>query len=97
MLGLLKSQILKTTHEGKRSINCIFFDLVGGFMKWLLYLTALCVIFSFTLVAQWIQTNGPYGGYVQALAINSSGHIFAGTYYGGVYPSDGERDGNNGC
>ncbi len=35
----------------------------------------------------WQQTNGPYGGYINALAINSSGYIFAGTQGSGVYLS----------
>jgi photosystem II stability/assembly factor-like uncharacterized protein len=30
----------------------------------------------------WRQTNGPEGGHTFSLAINSDGHIFAGTYYG---------------
>ena len=35
----------------------------------------------------WQQTNGPYGGDVNALAINSSGYIFAGTDSRGVFLS----------
>lgn len=35
----------------------------------------------------WQQTNGPYGGNVSCLAINSSGDIFAGTNGGGVFRS----------
>jgi len=39
---------------------------------------------------QWVQTNGPYGGYVTALAV-SGNNIFAGTggftYEGGIYRS----------
>ncbi|QKK00293.1 MAG: hypothetical protein HND40_12255 [Ignavibacteriota bacterium] len=35
----------------------------------------------------WEQTNGPYGGLVYDLAINSSGHIFAGSQYRGVFRS----------
>jgi hypothetical protein len=41
----------------------------------------------------WEQTNGPFGGTVAALAINSSGDIFAGIQYGGVYRST--DNGNN--
>jgi len=33
----------------------------------------------------WEQTNGPYGGDVQCLAINSSDDVFAGTLVGDVY------------
>ena len=36
---------------------------------------------------KWQQTNGPYGGIIYSFAINSSGHIFAGTNGGGVYRS----------
>lgn len=31
-----------------------------------------------SLHAQWVQTNGPYGGYIDALAVNGS-YLFAGT------------------
>jgi len=37
--------------------------------------------------AIWERTNGPFGGVVQALAVNASGHIFAGTYGGGIFRS----------
>ena len=40
----------------------------------------------------WEQTNGPYGGHIRSLAINSSGHIFSGTEYGGVYRSTDNGD-----
>jgi lipid-binding SYLF domain-containing protein len=40
-----------------------------------------------TLHAQWIQTNGPYGGNIRALAVKSNGYVFAGTYDGGIYRS----------
>lgn len=33
------------------------------------------------------QTNGPYAGYVLALAITAGGDVFAGTYGGGVFRS----------
>jgi photosystem II stability/assembly factor-like uncharacterized protein len=35
----------------------------------------------------WQPTNGPYGGFVYALAINANGHLFAGTYEGGIFRS----------
>jgi Secretion system C-terminal sorting domain len=38
------------------------------------------------LHAQWVQTDGPYGGIVNALVVSGS-DIFAGTYGGGVYQS----------
>ena len=41
----------------------------------------------------WRQTNGPGGGTVRSFAINSSGHIFAGTYGGvGVFRSEDNGD-----
>jgi photosystem II stability/assembly factor-like uncharacterized protein len=41
-------------------------------------------------IAQWEQTNGPYGGWVHSIAVNDS-NVFAGVYPGGVY-----RTTNNG-
>jgi photosystem II stability/assembly factor-like uncharacterized protein len=35
----------------------------------------------------WEPTNGPFGGYVSAFAINSSEHIFAGTLGSGIFCS----------
>ncbi len=35
----------------------------------------------------WSQSNGPLGGIVHALVVNSSGYVFAGTYGGGVFRS----------
>jgi len=32
----------------------------------------------------WQQTNGPTGGYIEALAINSEGNIFVGNSGGGI-------------
>ena len=41
----------------------------------------------------WQRTNGPYGDYITGLAINSSGHIFAGTGTGsGVFRSTDNGD-----
>jgi len=34
----------------------------------------------------WQQTNGPYGGIVQALVVDGSGRLFAGTEGGGPSP-----------
>lgn len=39
--------------------------------------------------AQWVQTNGPYGGNIWALAINGE-NIFAGTYEDGIFLSTDE-------
>ena len=49
------------------------------------------VFFAGTLSAQWVQTNGPYGGYVEAFAVSPNGtggaNLFAGTWHNGVYLS----------
>jgi hypothetical protein len=44
-----------------------------------------------TVTAQWVQTNGPYGGRVNALAVSSGNNIFAGTLRGGVFPFRQQR------
>jgi len=50
-------------------------------------LIEFCIFISAAqLHAQWIQTNGPYGGIVNALVVSGS-DVFAGTYGGGVYLS----------
>ena len=36
------------------------------------------------LVAQWVRTNGPYGGNVLAFAVSGS-NVLAGTYGGGAF------------
>ena len=52
-------------------------------MKKLILLTM--VVLSVNIVsAQWIQTNGPYGGYIISIAISGT-NIFAGTDGGGVF------------
>jgi hypothetical protein len=38
------------------------------------------------LEAQWIQTNGPFGGQINSIVVNGT-NIFAGAYYGGVFLS----------
>jgi len=38
------------------------------------------------LLAQWVQTNGPYGGYVISFAVSGT-NLFAGTYGGGIFLS----------
>ena len=66
----------------KKLINSFFF-------------ISLILVFSVsTLHAQdfWEQTSGPGGGEVQSLAINSTGHIFAGTSGGGVFRSTDNGD-----
>ena len=40
----------------------------------------------------WQQTNGPFGGTINALALNSNGDIFAGTEGGAVFRSSDRGD-----
>ncbi|MDD5361999.1 MAG: T9SS type A sorting domain-containing protein [Ignavibacteria bacterium] len=54
-------------------------------------LICLLLLFSTNLKSQWIQTNGPRGGWVRCLAISGS-NLFAGTHGGGVF-----RSTNNGA
>lgn len=56
-------------------------------MKKNIILLSLAILLPFLSNAQdfWQRANGPYAGYIRSLAINSSGHIFAGTAGGGVY------------
>src|SRR5947208_2499102 len=50
-------------------------------------LLTLCLLLSEWTDAQWQQTNGPYGGFIQCIAISGSS-IFAGTAYNdGVFLS----------
>src|SRR5271157_767017 len=46
----------------------------------------LLVLFANAGHAQWVQTNGPYGGDINALAFSGAG-IFAGTEGSGVFLS----------
>ena len=53
-----------------------------------------CLLILFTLLlannvlnAQWVSTNGPYGGSINCIAINGS-NIFAGTTRGVFLSSD---------
>ncbi|MGH7600078.1 MAG: regulator, partial [bacterium] len=56
-------------------------------MKRLLSFFAIVVLLGAqSLQAQWIQTNGPYGGYILCFAVNGS-NLFAGTFGGGVFLS----------
>jgi len=56
-------------------------------MKRLLSFFAVVVLLGAqSLQAQWIQTNGPYGGEVQCFAVNGL-NLFAGTYLGGLFRS----------
>ena len=55
----------------------------GGFLL-LVFLALLAM--RIPLYAQWVQTNGPCGGIVNALAVSGT-DLFAGTYGGGVFLS----------
>jgi len=44
------------------------------------------IITTSQLTAQWIQTNGPYGGYVSCFAVSGT-NLFAGTWGGGIFLS----------
>ncbi len=63
-------------------------------MKGAIVLLFLVILLPSLSYAQdfWEQTNGPYGGAVNSLAINSTGHIFAGTSDSGVYRSTDNGD-----
>src|SRR5262245_49489058 len=61
----------------------------GGEMKTLVKFLLLMLSFQLCernpLFAQWIQTNGPYGGYVNCFEVSGT-NLFVGTY-GGVFIS----------
>lgn len=63
-------------------------------MKKNIILLSLAILLPFLSNAQdfWQSANGPYAGYIRSLAINSSGHIFAGTYSDGVFLSTNNGD-----
>jgi photosystem II stability/assembly factor-like uncharacterized protein len=45
---------------------------------------ALSLLLAGTMTAQWVQTNGPYGAAIRALAVSGSG-LYAGTEGAGVF------------
>jgi len=54
-------------------------------MKYLATLFILLLLISnINLHAQWVQTNGPYGGIVSCFAV-SGYNLFAGAFHDGVY------------
>src|SRR5262245_23078476 len=59
--------------------------LMNPFRKFLM-LVALVVTSVHFLASQWVQTSGPYGGTIQALAADAT-NLFAGTDGGGVFHS----------
>ena len=52
-------------------------------------LIACLLISQQTLSAQWIQTNGPYGGYVKCF-VSDTFRLYAGTELGGIFFSENE-------
>src|SRR5512141_2499794 len=46
----------------------------------------IIVLFSHSSPAQWVQTNGPYGGFINCLAVRGT-DLFAGTAADGVFLS----------
>jgi hypothetical protein len=44
----------------------------------------LTLLMPFALAAQWVQTNGPYGGFVQIFAVSGT-NLYVGTGGGGVF------------
>jgi hypothetical protein len=58
-------------------------------------LSALLLVYT-QLFSQWVQTNGPYGGHVRAIAVSGS-RIFAGTSTGGVFCSTNNGTSWNVC
>src|SRR5258707_14431885 len=63
---------------------------IFGFVRLLFsgYLVAVLYLFTTTnpLLAQWVQSYGPYGGFVNSLAVSDT-NLYAGTYGGGVFLS----------
>jgi hypothetical protein len=53
-----------------------------------MYAFLVCSIFfnANSLIAQWIQTNGPYGGDNRSI-VESNGNLFADSHGGGVFVS----------
>ena len=47
--------------------------------------TATIIDVAFSQPGFWQSLNGPEGGVVQCFAADNSGHILAGTFFGGVY------------
>jgi photosystem II stability/assembly factor-like uncharacterized protein len=55
-------------------------------MRRLSIVLAMSILCSFTAMAQWVQTNGPYGGSIQCLAVNGNS-LMAGTEGFGAFLS----------
>ena len=62
--------------------NIFQFVRCGGFFFVLFFLVTITI----PLHAQWVQTNGPYGGYPSCFAVSGT-NLFTGTYGGGVFLS----------
>jgi len=55
-------------------------------VRTILVLFLLSLMHAGVAHAQWVQTNGPYGGMINSLAVSGT-NLFAGTYGGGVFLS----------
>jgi len=55
-------------------------------MKKILFTIILQTLLVVNARAQWVQTNGPYGGDINCIDVSGS-NIFAGTEFGGIYIS----------
>ena len=58
----------------------------NGYQFYIVYLVISLFLFNGLSLAQWIQTNGPFGGSVSCVVFKDA-NIFAGTAGGGVYRS----------
>ena len=69
---------MKSTHE-----------IPSAYHKIIIIITLLFSVFAMHIKAQdyWGMAKSPYAGSVQVLAVNSSDHLFAGTWGSGVYKS----------
>lgn len=56
-------------------------------LRFLVFMVSILVSVN-TSIAQWIRTNGPYGGGIRDVFIATSGNIFVANWIGGVYRSD---------
>ena len=57
--------------------------------RFFLYLIIALINFPTMIQAQWMQTNGPFGGTVHCIAANTNGDIFAGSENGLFRSTDG--------
>ena len=77
------------TPKSQTSRNKLIGNKMRAISRHLNFVPLMFLLVPLSLYAQnfWEQANGPFGGTVPALAINSSGDIFAGTDASGVFRS----------